>query len=583
MKFSLKTKHLIAAAISVSLFSAAPEPVKADNNLAAGIVGAIVGGAIVNEANKNKRRTTKRYYKSPRKSGMSSAQRQSNRDVQTSLNHFQWNVGTADGVLGRNSRTGISQYQAFLQFPVTGQLTELERSILVTSYQKAIMGGAAVAQTVSTHPQGMRGLLMETRDQMLGVTMAGGQRYQGTSIGGLPPKISEAVYEIARNSNVEPQQLIARAGFIQLADMNADGRTDYLIDTSVTGSGFWCSGATCAVRVFASTPQGYQRNDFQAENAMPAMFSCQQGSCQMTNSGTVMASAPAPAPTPAPAVTLPPATMAAAPQASAPAFSSQLASAPEPAKPALPTFAAPPAPQMVSLASHCAKVSLVTSSNGGFVTEARLVDPSQALGEQFCLARGYAMDQGQAMVAKIQGFSNAQIAQQCNDFGGLLAEQTAALATTPRAVVIQQVAGFAASAGMSPDQLAGTAKICLSVGYRTDDMGVAVASALVLAGLGQDAYGELLGHHLVSGIGTAERPDLAMSWYEAALTATPVFAPGQPERSGLIRKATMMMNGQSTAPTTPKPEPVAAQGGLDLKGFASKAAGLLSGSTAASQ
>ena len=578
----MKLKHLIAVVISASFLGTAPAPVAADNNLAAGIVGAIVGGAIVNEAHKNKQRKSQtRYYRTTKKKspGMSSAQRESNREVQTSLNHFQWNVGTADGVLGRNSRTGISQYQAFMQFPVTGELTELERTILVTSYQKAILGGAAVMQTVSTHPQGIRGLLLETREQMLGVTMAGGQGYQGGSIGGLPPQISEAVHEIARNSNVEPQQLIARAGFIQLADMNADGRTDYLIDTSVTGSGFWCNGNSCAVRVFASTPQGYQRNDFQAVNATPAMFSCQHGLCQINDAGTVMASAPAPAP--APVVTLPPVTSAVVPQTSAPAFSSQLASAAEPAKPSLPTFAAPPAPQMVSLASHCAKISLVTSSNGGFVTEARLVDPNQALGEQFCLARGYAMDQGQAMTAKIQGFTDAQIARQCSDFGTLLKAQTGALSTTPRAALVQQVAGFAGSTGMNPEQLAGTAKICLSVGYRTDDMDVAIGSALVLAGLGQDAYGELLGHHLVSGIGTAERPDLAMGWYEAALLAAPVFAPGQPERSGLIRKATMMMNGQSAAPVT-TPEPVSAQGGLDLKGFASKAAGLLSGATAAS-
>ncbi len=109
-------------------------------------------------------------------------------------------------------------------------------------------------------------------------------------------------------------------------------------------------------------------------------------------------------------------------------------------------------------------------------------------------------------------------------------------------------------------------------------MGVAIGSALVLAGLGHDAYGELLGHHLVSGIGTAERPDLAMGWYQSALVAAPVFAPGQPERNGLIRKASMMMNGQSAAPVV-QPEPVSAPGGMGLKGFASKAAGLLSGTS----
>ncbi|MEZ5713963.1 MAG: peptidoglycan-binding domain-containing protein [Paracoccaceae bacterium] len=576
----MKPNFAIAALVSASLMASAPARVAADNNLAAGIVGAIIGGAIVNEANKNKRKTTtKRTYTKKSSPGTSSATRSSNREVQTSLNHFAWNVGTPDGVLGRNSRTGISQYQAFMHFPVTGELTELERTILVTSYQKAVLGGPAVAQVVSSHPQGLRGLLLETRDQMLGTqtTMASAGGY-GRSIGGLPPEISDAVFEIARNSNVEPQQLIARAGFIQLADMNADGRTDYLIDTSVTGSGFWCNDKSCAVRVFASTPEGYRRNDFQAFNAKPAMFTCLQGSCRMEapqdQGQTVLAGtvAPMPVPAPAPAATLPPvtATAAPAPAPAAPSFASQLAAAPTPAAPQLPTFAAAPAPMPVSLASHCAKVSLVTSSNGGFVTEARLVDPNQALGEQFCLARGYAMDQGEALLAKIQGFSEAQIAQQCKDFGALLKTHSAALADMPRGAMLQNVRGFAAGTGMSPDQLAGTAKICLSVGYRTDDMQVAIGSALVLAALGQDAYGELLGHHLVTGIGASERADLAMDWYDAAVRATPVFAPGQPERAGLIHKASMMLNGQGAVqPDMPQP---ATAPSINLQGFASKAA-----------
>lgn len=584
----MKRRYLIAAAVSASLLSGNPAPVMADNALAGGIIGGIIGGAIMNEAAKNKRRTTtKRYYKKSSKPRMSTAQREANREVQTSLNHFGWNVGSADGVLGRNSRTGISQYQAFMQFPVTGRLTELERTILVTSYQKARLGGAAVAQTVSSHPQGMRGLLLESREQMLGATMAGmggGQGYSGQSIGGLPPKISEAVYEIARSSNVQPQQLISRAGFIQLADMNNDGRTDYLIDTSVTGPGFWCNDRSCAVRVFASTPQGYQRNDFQATNATPAMFSCQHGTCQMnTQSGTVMAAAPAPTPAQPQAQQALPQTMeAATPAPSTPSFSTQLAAAPETAKPTMPTFAAAAPAQKVSLASHCAKISLVTSSNGGFVTEAALSDPRQALGEQFCLARGYAMDEGEAMAAKIQGFTDAQIAQQCSDFGALLKDDVAALARTPRAEMLNRAQSFAGNTGMSPEQIAGTAKICLSVGYRTDDMEVALGSALVLAAVGMDAYGELLGHHLVSGIGTAERPDLAMGWYEASVAAQPVFNPGQPERNGLIRKAAMMMNGQSAAePAAPKP--VAAQsGGGGLTGFASKAAQIFGQGSAAS-
>ena len=73
-------------------------------------------------------------------------------------------------------------------------------------------------------------------------------------------------------------------------------------------------------------------------------------------------------------------------------------------------------------------------------------------------------------------------------------------------------------------------------------MDVAVGSGLVLVALGNPVYGELMGHHLTQGIGAGLRPDLGQSWYETSLDAlangaTPVFAPGQPERNSLIRKA----------------------------------------------
>lgn len=96
------------------------------------------------------------------------------------------------------------------------------------------------------------------------------------------------------------------------------------------------------------------------------------------------APAPAPAPDPAPQVT-----------AAAPA-------------PALPNFMAQSTPTG-SLASHCNRVSLLTSTNGGFVTEATMTDPTVALEEQFCLARTYAISEGEDLAARVQGFTPQQI------------------------------------------------------------------------------------------------------------------------------------------------------------------------------
>jgi len=226
-----------------------------------------------------------------------------------------------------------------------------------------------------------------------------------------------------------------------------------------------------------------------------------------------------------------------------------------PAQPALPNFLGGDVTQ-ASLASHCNKVSLLTSTNGGFVTAATMTDPMQALSEQFCLARTYAIAQGEEMSARLPGVTPAQIAQQCAGFGPAMADHVSALSLKPAAAVIEGVQGFALSSGMQPAQLSATAKICLSVGYRTDDMGVALGSALILATLGEQVYGELMGHHLAHGFGTAKRPDLSLDWYDMGLQAsgtTPVFAPGQPERTDLIRKAAYTVGGRADLLPAEKP------------------------------
>lgn len=216
-----------------------------------------------------------------------------------------------------------------------------------------------------------------------------------------------------------------------------------------------------------------------------------------------------------------------------------------------------------SLASFCNKVSLLTSSNGGFVTEASMSDANFALAEQMCLTRTYAMAQGEDLMAKVQGATPEQITEQCRSFGPFLKDHVMAVSLKSRDEVLQGISSFILSSGMAPQQLAGTAKVCLSVGYRVDDMDVAMGSALLLTSLGEAGYSELLGHHLSQGIGAAERSDMALEWYETALaaftdTGTSVFAPGQPDRMALLQKAAFMLNGQSDLVSEdPKPQPAA--------------------------
>ncbi len=207
-----------------------------------------------------------------------------------------------------------------------------------------------------------------------------------------------------------------------------------------------------------------------------------------------------------------------------------------------------------SLASHCNTVSLLTNSNGGFTTLASMSDAGFALNEQFCLARTYAIAKGEELAGKVQGFTPQQIAAQCGGFGPAMKDHVAALSLKSQEEVLKDVGGFVLKSGMSPAQLSGTAKICLSVGYRTDNLDVAIGSALLLAVLGEGAYGELMGHHLAQGFGASRRPDLALAWYEMGLDAVSsgseaVFAPGQPERNDLIRKAAFTLTGNTALDT----------------------------------
>ncbi|MEM9869921.1 MAG: peptidoglycan-binding domain-containing protein [Pseudomonadota bacterium] len=217
-----------------------------------------------------------------------------------------------------------------------------------------------------------------------------------------------------------------------------------------------------------------------------------------------------------------------------------------------------------SLASHCNTVSLLTNTNGGFTTQASMTDPNVALNEQFCLARTYAIAKSEDMIAKVQGFTPDQIAAQCQQFGPAMQPHLAALALKSQPEVVSDVAGFILTTGMSPAQLKGTAQICMGVGYRTDDMDVALGSALMLFAMGDHVYGELMGHHLAQGFGTSKRVDVARVWYAEGLKAVDagapaVFAPGQPERVELLRKASLTLGTNSSAVATqPQVQPASA-------------------------
>lgn len=422
----MKLKAIATAGIAASLILVPVERAQADagDAIAGALIGGIIGHAIAKDQQKKKKRVTS-SKSSKSSSSVSAATREQNREVQTALNFFGFPVGTPDGAIGPKSRSAISTYQATLGYPATGQLTEYERTVLVTAYHRGVAGGPFVAQAVASHPMGIKGLLLMQRDEMAGVTA----------------------------------QAQAPAAAAPVAPVAA--------------------GAVVA-----------------AEPTLPSL----------------------------------------------------MPAAPEPTVAALPSFMGTGMAQ-VSLASQCNKVSLLTNSNGGYVTSATMTDPGFALSEQFCLARTYAMATSEDMMAKVVGFTPQQVAQQCAGFGPAMAEQVAALSLKTKDEVLQGVQGFVLRSGMSPAQLSGTAKICLGVGYTTDAMDVAVGSALILTALGENAYAELLGHHLSQGFGASTRPDLAIDWYDMGIDAMSrgggVFAPGLNDRPQLIRAAAYTVAGRA--------------------------------------
>lgn len=538
---SMKWNRLVIVAVAGALAASHAQRAEADA-FVGGLLGGIIGGAI---GSSQAQRTRPRQP-----TAASTVQRQQNREVQTALNHFGFDVGAPDGAFGPRTRAGISAYQVYLSFPATGQLTEFERNVLITAWQRAQYGGAQVTRIVSGHRDGMRGLLPAVRDEL-----AGG-RTRSAGAYGLPWEVAEAVDEIAASSDPTADQLVQRSGFIQLADLNGDGRTDYIIDTSVTGSAFWCNAQACTVQVFVSTPDGYVRNDFQAFDVTPAMFSCQRGNCTIDRAGSATVAVSQQAPQ-QPQGSLAAPVAAAQPMVQNPAAAAPVAPV---AAPTLPTFFPRQVETQVSLSSHCNRVAMMTSANGGFTDIRTMNDPVFVLSEQFCVARSYAIAEGEALAAQVPGATPQSVAAQCQGLGDLLGAHVETLPTSPRAAVLEQVAGIAAGTGMSPSDLSATARICLSSGYMTDTMPVAIGSALLLAAIGETAYGEFPAQHLMHGIGVPQARSAAVEWFRTSIPAGGVvsadFAPGPEGRNLLLAAALDRVEGVAPSQPAATPMPV---------------------------
>ncbi len=512
----LRTVSLTAPLTAIAL---AVSPVPAVAQGAEALFGAVVGAMIGAAAQP-------RVVVRPSGTSTSSPQREANRLMQVHLNYFGFNAGVADGVVGNNTRNAIRTFQAYLGMVADGTITQMQRDILSAAHVRATAPDATTQRLISRSADGVRAVLVDQKNIALG----GGSPIRSAGYLGVPPEVGDAIDEIADSSDPSAEQLLQRSGFIQLADLNGDGNTDYILDTAASGSAFWCGTDRCKVLVFVSTPSGYARNDVLLSEPTPASFRCIGSSCVLAQPETMMASTEPPAPA----------------QDTLPNIVDANAGG-------LPLLV--PEVRTPSLSSHCSKVALLTSSNGGFATVAATGDPMLVLTEQFCVARGYAIDASERIIQTLAGLSSAQIEQQCKVYGTALAEHVGTLGSQPRAQVLRNVGKFILDSNAGTEQLTATAEICLGTGYRIDDMAVAQGTALLLVALGKPAYGELLGHHLAHGFGSSEMPERAVEWYKASLDAldggeTAIFAAGLTERPAILRAAITSIDPNAVAVPT---------------------------------
>ncbi|MDF0595080.1 peptidoglycan-binding domain-containing protein [Psychromarinibacter halotolerans] len=185
---------------------------------------------------------------------------------------------------------------------------------------------------------------------------------------------------------------------------------------------------------------------------------------------------------------------------------------------------------------------------GPRITLAAMTDPVPALNQAFCGARAEAIEASAALASGVQGVSMADIEAQCDALGPVVQSYVSMLNGTDRAQVISAVDTFINDSGTDRGQLASTAQICLGVGYKKDELNVALGSALLLVALDEAAYGELMGHHLYHGFGVSENQNRGVDWLvwttdELEAGATPVFGTVDGVRGALVDEAVYRLNG----------------------------------------
>ncbi len=170
-------------------------------------------------------------------------------------------------------------------------------------------------------------------------------------------------------------------------------------------------------------------------------------------------------------------------------------------------------------------------------------DPTLALNEQFCLARGFATSQAKQTADSVNA-SQEQITTICTKLKTILAPELSDYGTKTPVQVIGLVSDGLTAKNWTASKVQTTGRICLGEGYRADDTEIATAAAAALDVSGLKAYAEVIGHNLREGLGTTANPQAFKAWLTYAIAAlkagdAPAFLPGQTTERTVVLSAAL--------------------------------------------
>ncbi len=173
--------------------------------------------------------------------------REIRREAQEALNFYGFEAGTPDGIFGSRTQQAIRNFQSARGGQVTGEFSRATMGLLLESYRED-----------------------RTRNSPISATT------------GRPQAVESAIASMAGMCGVSPASMMSRPGFLQQADLNGDGATDYLVDGSSSGCMQTCGAANCQVTVLASDGRGsYRSNDFLGYSVTSDTFDCaSDGTCR---------------------------------------------------------------------------------------------------------------------------------------------------------------------------------------------------------------------------------------------------------------------------------------------------------------